>query len=117
MREFELRFRVKNAGSFRKKLLENGFKKGPSYKMIDLVFENQDPLTGYKKIGFYIVRVRLVQGRKPFMEMKKYIGKDTWEETLFNIEPSYDVLVLLSHALWTSKLLSKQGKNSKRESC
>ncbi|MBI4015560.1 MAG: CYTH domain-containing protein [Candidatus Aenigmarchaeota archaeon] len=98
MIEFEVRFPLQRNVS--KELIRLGLKKKDTYSMADLIFHPRDWPHG-KKIcpGYFIVRIRLVKGKKPRMEMKEFLDKDSWRETGFEISDPKGAATILSKVL------------------
>lgn len=75
--EFEARFSLDRDIS--EKLRELGFENSGKRKMADLIFEPKDWIPGAGlKPGYFVVRIRLVEGKKPAAEIKEFVDDMRW---------------------------------------
>ncbi len=95
MKEFELRFRLSRDISG--ELSSLVFEKKAEFNSCDIIFE---PRTWNRdddlKPGYFAVRIRLIEGIKPKLEMKKYMEGDLWDETSLEISSPMEMVKILS---------------------
>ncbi len=106
MIEFEARFSLD--ADISGKLLELGFENSGKRKMADIIFEPKDwiPGAGLKQ-GYFVVRIRLVEGKKPAAEIKEFVDDMRWRESSFEISEPAALAVLLSKAMVGRRVISK----------
>jgi len=107
MKEFEKRFRQPE--NMETILLDLGFMKDDSYHMDDLIFEPNSwvPGTGLRP-GYFVIRIRLVEGKDPVAEMKKMLDTNLWDETQLMIDSPENALHLFSALATPRRIITKQ---------
>ena len=113
MIEFEARFSLDRDIS--EKLRELGFENSGKRKMADLVFEPKDwiPGTGLRP-GYFVARIRLVEGKKPRAEVKEFVDDMRWQESSFEISEPAALAALLSKIMAARRVISKIRETWKR---
>lgn len=107
MLEFELRFKADRDLSYN--LAELGFHKKEEFRMADLVFEPRDWRPGGMIApGYYVVRIRLVSGSRPRLEVKEFAKTHHWHEAAFNIEGPAHFVRLLSKIMVPRRVIEKK---------
>ncbi len=108
MREFELRFKVDDEKILKERLQKLGFRNNGKYNMSDLAFESKDWVTGDKmRSGYLVVRIRLIPGKKPLLELKEMIDEDTWNETSVLAEDPRGLVEIMSKTMRPARIISK----------
>ena len=76
--------------------------------MNDLIFEPKDwiPGTGVSP-DYWIVRIRLVSGQKPKLELKECVGKHSWSELGTEIDDPVHCLKLFSRIMVPRRIISE----------
>jgi adenylate cyclase class IV len=107
MLEFELRFKLEK--DILPELVELGFRKRDELRMADLIFEPRSWKPGDMIIpGYHIVRVRLVHGKRPRLEIKEFVHGYKWSETAFFIEGPSHFVRLLSKLMDPRRVIEKK---------
>ncbi len=114
MYEYELRFKIKNPKAFEKSLKAKGYSKWKEYEMCDLIFENQHPMLGRMRSGYLILRIRMMEGKEPYLESKKYIADTKWEEVVYKAKVNLELLRLLEYVMYPSRIIKKFRKEYRR---
>lgn len=107
MLEFELRFKDERDISLQ--LTELGFRKRDELRMTDLIFEPKEHVRGSGvKPGYYVVRIRLVSGNRPRLELKEFHSDYKWDETAFTIDGPRHFVQLFSRIMVPSRVIEKR---------
>jgi len=105
--EFELRFKLEK--DLLPELAELGFRKRDELRMADLIFEPKDWKPGDMIIpGYHVVRVRLVHGKRPRLELKEFVSGYKWNETAFFIDGPASFVELLSKVMAPRRVIEKK---------
>ncbi len=114
MIEFEARFSLERDIS--EELSALGFLQAEKKKMSDIIFEPRDwiPGTGLRK-GYFVVRIRLVEGAKPKIEIKEFVDDMRWEETSFETEEPAKLAGIFSKIMVPRRVISKEREVWKKD--
>lgn len=113
MKEFELRFRMSR--NISGELPRLGFEKKAEFDSCDIIFEPREwnPWDDLKP-GYFAVRVRLVEGRKPKLELKEYLKENIWDEMSLEISSPEEMIRILSKIMNMRRCVLKHRKIWKR---
>lgn len=118
MHEFELRFRINSKKQIVEKLQTLGFAKSDETDMTDIIFEPCDWDVG-KPIceGFFIVRLRLQNGKQPKLELKEFVSQHKWREETTTIDNAMAAIEILSKVLAPKRVISKKRESWHSDAC
>ncbi|MBR9682822.1 MAG: CYTH domain-containing protein [Candidatus Aenigmarchaeota archaeon] len=107
MEEFELRF--KKPEGIEDRIQELGFSKKESFQMHDLIFEPKTWEPGSDlKSGYFVIRIRLVENKRPAVELKAFMEENRWDEVSLDIDDPQSALDLFSSIMVRRRVISKQ---------
>ncbi|MFZ3077781.1 MAG: CYTH domain-containing protein [Candidatus Aenigmatarchaeota archaeon] len=94
MKEFEMRFKL--VRDISGELARLGFEKKSEFESCDIIFEPREwnPWDDLKP-GYFAVRIRLIGGRKPKLELKEYLEDNIWDEISLEISSPKEIVKLL----------------------
>jgi len=95
MKEFEMRFKL--GRDISGELSNLGFEKKSEFDSCDIIFEPREwnPWDDLKP-GYFAVRIRLIDGRKPRLELKEYLKENVWDEMSLEISSPEEMVRILS---------------------
>ena len=107
MEEFELRF--KKPEGIEQRIEQLGFSKQESFEMHDLIFEPKTWRPGDDlKPGYFVIRIRLVEDKRPAVELKAFMEENRWDEVSLDIDDAQAALDLFSSIMVRRRVISKQ---------
>jgi predicted adenylyl cyclase CyaB len=106
MKEFEMRF--KRPEGIEDKIRQLGFQKHDSFQMHDLIFEPKEWIPGDDLMpGYFVIRIRLMENRKPKLESKAYINENEWDEITMEIDDAESIFRIFSNVAVPRRVISK----------